>query len=85
MRRSAWGRSEGAERTLPCLHARPEIAGYAGARERTPHNRRIAPLIGHVSHGVARNMVKSGLVTGIELDEDSVPSVCHTSSCCGHT
>ena len=34
--------------------------------------------LGHVGHEAARQLIKKGLVRGIELDENSEPSFCHS-------
>ncbi|KAF9470185.1 hypothetical protein BDN70DRAFT_767022, partial [Pholiota conissans] len=55
---------------------RPEPAAYAGRVKEILTIDKLHHRLGHVSHAVAREMVMKGMVTGVELDEDSKPSFC---------
>ncbi|KAF8161470.1 hypothetical protein B0H34DRAFT_635930, partial [Crassisporium funariophilum] len=58
--------------------ARPEIAAYAGRVKELLTIDELHRRMGHIGHSIARDMVKGGMVTGIELDEDSKPSICQS-------
>ena len=57
---------------------RPEQTGYA---RKVKENLTIDELhwkLGHIGHEYARQLVQKGMVTGVELDEDSKPSFCES-------
>ncbi|KAF9556271.1 hypothetical protein CPC08DRAFT_603545, partial [Agrocybe pediades] len=58
--------------------ARPETAGYSSRVKEFLTIDELHRRLGHVAHDTARKLVEKGLITGVELDEASVPSFCES-------
>ena len=57
---------------------RPEQANYAGKVKELLTIDELHRRLGHASHDYIRELLKRGLVTGVELDEDSKPTFCES-------
>jgi hypothetical protein len=57
---------------------RPEQTGYAGKAKETLSIDELHRKLGHVGHEYIRQLLKRGLVTGVELDENSKPTFCES-------
>jgi len=53
-----------------------EQTGYAGKVKEILTIDELHRKLGHIGHEYARQLVRKGMVTGVELDEDSKPSFC---------
>jgi len=58
----------------PCA----EQTGYAGKVKEILTINELHQKLGHIGHEYARQLVRKGMVTGVELDEDSKPSFCES-------
>lgn len=56
--------------------ARTHTTGYAGKTGEVLSIDELHRRLGHVGHEAARQLIKKGLIKGIELDEESEPSFC---------
>lgn len=56
--------------------AREESAGYAGRVKELLTIDELHRRLGHVMHEAAKKLVDDGLIKGVELDEESKPTVC---------
>jgi len=57
---------------------RPEYAGFAKRKKETLTIDELHRRLGHVGHEYIRQMLRKGLVTGVELDENSKPTFCES-------
>jgi len=58
--------------------AHPETAGYSSRVKELLTIDELHCRLGHVAHDAARKLVEKGLITGVELDEASMPSFCES-------
>jgi len=57
---------------------RPQTSGYAGKAVEVLSIDKLHRRLGHVGHDAVRQLMRKGLVKGLELDEDSKPSFCES-------
>jgi len=70
------GRIEANQGLYRMYTARAETAGYAGRVKELLTIDELHRCLGHVAHYVAQMLVKKGLITGVELEPNSMASSC---------
>ena len=55
---------------------RPQTSGYAGKAVEVLSIDELHRRMGHVGYDAVRQLMRKGLVRGVELDEESKPSFC---------
>jgi len=74
--KSLLGKIEMSQGLYRVYSAHEEPAGYARRVKELLTIDELHRRLGHVAHKAARKLVKDGLVKGVELDEESKPTVC---------